>query len=311
MKRPSVEGLVLGSLAGFFLETISLPFSYYRYQVNKSFGLVHMSPTVFLGDYIKGLILNVFVYALAGMAAAWLRSRFSAAWPRLLFATILMANLLASYMYPVLIAPMFNQFRPINDPTVSATVKELAARAGLSVDKVLVMDASRRTSAANAYFAGLGKTKQVVLYDTLIASQTPQGLALVIAHEFGHWKHAHVLKEVLLGSVGTWAVLEIFHIFTRKRNFSLERFLVTLWIFTYLVTFLSSPLSNWISRRFEIQADRFSIELTQDADGFISAQINLGRQNLSDVEPPPFIRWFAWTHPTTMERIGLAGSLSD
>jgi STE24 endopeptidase len=181
------------------------------------------------------------------------------------------------------------------------------------------MEASVKTTRVNAYFAGIGRTKQVVLYDTLLATSSREEVRLVVAHELGHWELGHVVKGLLLSGIlvlaGLWTLrLSISQLAGASGPASLlpmtalENALVVLFVFATLASFALSPVSSYVSRRFEVQSDAYSLALTGDRGAFVSTQIALAKGNLGDVEPPPFIRWFAWTHPTTLERIRSASS---
>lgn len=310
-------GVGLALKSGFILTFVSLPFRLYRgYYLEKFFGLSRLSLPGWLLEFLKGSVLNFVIYAIAGGVAAFTLTRFPQTWPYLLTVLLFFGSMFFAYLYPSVVAPMFDRFAPLEDPALLAEVQQLASDAGMQVDKVLVMEASRKTARVNAYFTGLGRTKRVVLYDTLIANHSVEEIRLVLAHELGHWKFGHITKGIALSAVGTLIRVMLFtwvegpmpDYFSAK---SLKEVLLSLILFSVLASYIATPVSSFLSRRHEIQADRFSLELAGDPDCFVATMVGLAKGNLGDVEPPCFIRWFAWTHPTTIERITMGEQLKD
>lgn len=302
-------GAFLGLAVGGVLLLSRFPFAAYSdFYVEGRYGLSRMTFSAWLTEYGKSGMLSLIVYCAAGGAAAWLLVRFPGTWHYWLGGLVFLASLFVAAIYPSVIAPIFDAFHPLSDPEVLGDVQDLARQAGMKVDTVLVMEASRKTTRANAYFAGLGKTKQVVLYDTLLQGHSREEIRLVLAHELAHWRSGHVFRGIAASFAGTMLVLGLFQAIWGRPGSSwtyasLERCLMTLLLFAMLASYVLSPVSAWLSRRFETQSDAYSLQLTGDHGAFVSSQVNLARANLGDVEPPWFIRWFAWTHPTTLERI--------
>jgi STE24 endopeptidase len=210
-------------------------------------------------------------------------------------------------LWPVVVSPLFNDFKPVPDPEVKQMVKGLSEKAGLEVGEVLVMDASRRTTTANAYFTGLGRTKRIVLYDTLLRNYPPQEVKAVIAHEMAHWKHGHIIKGILGGILGNFLLWALLFLFLKpvweKTAFYPPYTLALLLLFVLPVSFLSRPLENYVSRQMELQADRTAVVLTGDVPGAVQLQIDLAARNLADVSPPAFLEWFSYSHPSSLVRI--------
>lgn len=318
--RAALLGLGLGVGAAILFSLAGLPFGICGYYLDRAFGLTPMSLSVYLLDYAKSTAFSALQYGASGLFAAWAIVRFPRVWHWTLTGAFLAASLVLNYLYPVLIAPAFNTFRPLEEGPVLQDVRELAGAAGMQVDQVLVMEASAKTSRANAYFAGVGRTKQVVLYDTLLQSHSRDETRLVIAHELAHWRFGHIVKSMLLSSVAALAFLLVFRsaalrsvpgaalsgsmqAFQASSPLTLERVLVLMFVFATLAGFVTNPASAYISRRFERQADAYALALTGDAQAFTGSQVRLATTNLSDVQPPPFIYWYAATHPSTLERI--------
>ena len=302
-------GAVLAIQAGLMLTLVSLPFRWYKgYYLEKGFGLTRLELGGWFLEFFKGTVLDLVIFAVSGGFAALLLVRFPRTWHYLLTVVLFLGSMFFAYVYPIAIAPVFDRFTPLEDQAILAEVNELADAAGMQVDKVLVMEASLKTSRANAYFTGIGKSKQVVLYDTLIANHSLEEVKLVLAHELGHWKCGHIVSGIVFSAVGTLAITMLFSLVAGPlpEQFSvmtLRSVFLSLVLFSVLVSYVATPVASMMSRRHEVQADMFSLELTGDPDSFVAAMVGLAKGNLGDVEPPGFIRWFAWTHPTTLERI--------
>jgi len=226
-----------------------------------------------------------------------------------------LATIVLVALAPIVIDPLFNTIRPLEDPALRQRVLTLADRAGLAVDQVYVSDASRRTTAENAYFTGLGATKRVVLYDTLLRHNDPEAVATVVAHEMGHWRHADIWKGIGLSLLGLaicfWCAARVLAWAGRGRRFRLTGPadmaavpLVLLVFFT--LNLVSLPLQNAISRSMERAADRTALELTRDPAAFIRSEVQLARAGLADLAPSRAVVFLLYTHPPTVERIRMA-----
>lgn len=211
------------------------------------------------------------------------------------------------FLWPLVISPLFNKFEPAQDSAVVQMVEELSEKAGLEVGEVLIMDASRRTTAANAYFTGLGKTKRIVLYDTLLKDYPPEEVKAVVAHEMAHWKHAHVLQAIKWGIISAFFLWGLLYLILGSTVSGRGGYPPHTWaivvLFLLMVTFLSSPVENYLSRRMEKEADCTAVMLTGNIPVAIRLQVDLAAKNLADVSPPPFLEWFGYSHPSTLKRI--------
>lgn len=289
------------------LKLISFPFGLYsNYFWQHQWGFSNQSLGSWLLDDFKTSLLDLGLTALGGV----LLFRLFNHWPRMwwavggfLFAVWLVFQ---SLLWPVLIAPLFNNFSKVENPQIVTMVKELSGMAGLNVNQILVMDASQRTTKANAYFTGMGSTQRIVLYDTLIQDYDLGEIKAVIAHEMAHWKLGHILKGLLLGILGSFFVWRlafwVLNSFFPSRKYSPEAWPILIFLLLFM-SFLSNPLQNYISRQMETQADILAVQLTKDAPSTIRLQKDLAVRNLSDVSPPPFITWFSYTHPPALTRI--------
>jgi STE24 endopeptidase len=208
--------------------------------------------------------------------------------------------LVVSFVAPVVIEPIFNRFRPLDDEVLVEELRDLAERAGAPVRDVLVADASRRTTKVNGYVSGVGRTRRVVLFDTLLEQSSPSAVKLVVAHELGHRRERHVLKGTVLAMATTAA----FVLFVWAVLGTLEPDEIPLMLLlAAALQFVALPLGAALSRRWERVADRFALDLTGDAGVFEETFRTLAVANLSDLDPPKTLYYALFSHPTVPERI--------
>lgn len=307
----------LGALLFFFalwlgLRLANLPISLYSsYVLEHRWGFSTQTMAGWWADYAKGAGLDLVFSALGAVLFFVALQRWPLNW--WLPAGLFMAGwlIVQAFLWPSLVAPLFNRFEPVQEPEVVAMVQKLAQKADIPLQEVLVMDASTRTRRANAYFAGLGHTKRIVLYDTLLNNYPLSEVEAVVAHEMAHWKLGHIITGVFWGIVGTFVQ---FYLLALVLTSSFSRWQLANWpprawalalLFILLTSFVTSPVQNGVSRYMERAADRESVALTGNADGAVALQLSLARDNRSDIVPPPFIEWFSYTHPNTLQRIEL------
>jgi STE24 endopeptidase len=218
---------------------------------------------------------------------------------------------LFGYLGPVLLDPVFNRFTPLPAGETRADVLDLARKAGVEVGEVYEVDASRRTTAANAYVTGLGHTKRVVLYDTLLKDFTPAETRLVVAHELGHVKHKDVpgglLWVAIVAPFGMLVVARATERLTREGTTAVPAAVLGLALVAPVLTTVSNQLSRAVERR----ADAFALDLTHEPGAMVSFERRITLQNVGDPDPPGWQQLLMGTHPTTMERIGQALGATD
>jgi STE24 endopeptidase len=224
-------------------------------------------------------------------------------------AALALAVVLLSFVAPVVLEPLFNRFRPLDDEALAASLRGLSERAGVPVRDVLVADASRRTTKVNAYVSGIGRTRRVVVFDTLLEAADPAAVEVVVAHELGHRRDGHVAKLTVLAMAGAviavlvlWAVLG-----TRVAD---PRTLPEALLLLLALELVSLAPGAWLSRRFERAADLWSLELTKKPDAFGRAHLELARRNLADLEPPRPVYLLLFSHPTPPERLAFGRAWS-
>jgi STE24 endopeptidase len=312
----AARALVLTGLhAGFSL--LALPFSAVLFAEAREFGQRHDAWGSFLLDWAKGIGVGWVVVLAVGLTVLGLFAAFPRTW--WLWATLAVGVLSTLYVYaaPLVIDPLFNRFHRMEDPVLEARLLELAHRGGVDADRVMVADASRRTGAANAYVTGVGKSRRIVVYDTLLAKFTPDEIASVLAHEIGHWRRHHIRTGLILGTAGALlgflaggallggAVARGTGGLAGRGDPGVA--IAAYALFLFLSTAASVP-ANWVSRKFEAQADHEALVLTRDPEAFIGSEVRLARENLSQVLPPAWVEFVFYTHPCNARRIEMAES---
>lgn len=290
------------------VQLISLPISYYTgFYWQKIWGFSTQSPTAWWIDYLKNTGIGLVISLVGGLIFFGLVNRLARFWWLAGAAFFSIWLVVAYFLWPILVYPLFNHFAPISDPAVVTMINDLAQRAGLHISGIYVMDASRQTTLANAYFTGIGATKRIVIYDTLLHNYSLPEVKAVIAHEMGHWYHNDVVHGIIYGMVGVLAVFGLLMFLLKpwlsQENKKPPELWAALQLALLLILFVSSPLQNAISRKMELGADFFSLELTENLPAEIQLQKDLASTSLADFSPPSFIVWFSYDHPPALARI--------
>jgi len=314
--RPAIAVAIYIAMLVLAYELLTLPLGYYvGYVREHAFGLSTQTRAAWFLDRAKAALIMLALAVPLGSFLALLWRRYPGHWVLPAWALAGIATILLVALSPVVIDPLFHTIQPLRDPDLRQRVMALVERAGVPVDQVYEVDASRRTRKGNAYFTGLGHTKRIVLYDTLLTGSGPDEVELVLAHEIGHWKHAHIWKGIGLSLLGIalalWCGARVLEWAARRGAFhltgpadiaGLPLFLLVL----FVLNLMSLPIQTAISRHFEREADRASLELTGNAMAFIRSEVQLARSNLADLVPPRAVVWLLYTHPPVAERIRMA-----
>jgi STE24 endopeptidase len=315
----AVYTLLFRLLARLFL----LPLAYLAdYALEHRFGLSTQDHRGWLVDRAKATALGLaFELPITLVSYATIR-RSPRRWWLILSGLALPFTVLLAQLYPVLIAPIFNRFTPLDDPGLVERVRALAARAGVPVADVVRMDLSRQTRKANAFFAGVGPTRRIALGDTLLERFSPDEVEVIVAHELAHQLHRDVWKGVALGSAvtlgGAFALSRLAPPLARRlgRRTGVARIddVASLPLFGLLLGLIgaaSLPLASAFSRELvERPADRRALALTGRPDAFVSAMRKLAEQNLADPDPPRLIHLLLHSHPSVAERIAMAQAVA-
>ncbi len=270
------RGLAFGLLVVALTTVVGLPITFWTgYLHEHAWGFSRQSAAGWLLDRLKGLAVNLVLSggALLGLVAA--ARAWPASWPAAVAAAAAAVVLILSFVAPLILEPLFFRFAPLTDRELAASLRALAERAGVPVRRILVADASRRTRKLNAYLSGLGRTRRLVLFDTLVSDADPREVQLVVAHELGHRRTHHVAKATLLGMIGAaafvvavWALLGWPALRTSigAAGAGDPKVMPFLLFLGSVLGLLDSPLGAALSRRWERQADAFSLELTRDLE---------------------------------------------
>jgi STE24 endopeptidase len=308
----------LALLAAFTLigSLLDLPFELYStFRIEQQFGFNRMTWRLYVADMLKG----AFVGALIGLPIAalilWIMGATGSLWWLWAWGAWMAFNLAILVLYPTVIAPLFNKFQPLADESLKARVQTLMARCGFQAKGLFVMDGSKRSAHANAYFTGMGSAKRVVFFDTLLSKLTPGEVEAVLAHELGHFKHKHVTKRMvsmfamslagfallgwLSGQAWFYTALGVQPSLAAPNDaLALLLFLMVVPVFGFFI----SPLFAQLSRKHEFQADAYACAQSSGHD-LAAALLKLHEDNASTLTPDPLYVRFYYSHPAALERL--------
>jgi STE24 endopeptidase len=312
----------LALLAGFGLigSLIDLPVTLYQtFVIEERFGFNKMSFKLWLADLLKSTVMGVVIGLPIAALILWLMGSAGRFWWLWTWGVWMGFNLLLLLIYPTFIAPLFNKFQPLEDESLKARVTTLMQRCGFAAKGLFVMDGSRRSAHANAYFTGFGAAKRVVFYDTLLRQLDPGEVEAVLAHELGHFKHRHVLKRIvslfalslagfaLLGwlSLQSWFYTGLGVIPNLGSQLNAPNDALALLLFLLVVpvfAFFISPLLAQLSRQHEFEADAYAVAQTSGRS-LANALLKLYQDNASTLTPDPLYVKFYYSHPPASERL--------
>lgn len=294
------------------LQAVSLPFRFYSgYILQHKWGFSAQSLISWWFDYFKSAGIAFFLFLVGVIVLFMLMNNFSGFWWFKAGVLITLWLLIQTFLWPIFVAPLFNKFKQVEDPKIVEIVDKLSFQAGISVKQVLKMDASSRTTRANAYFTGLGPSKRIVLYDNLINNFSYEEIEAVLAHEMAHWKERHIKRGIVVISLGIFLSLALLHLvlnFTLSKSIIIEdnyppaALLIIIYFYT-IISFLAMPMRSTASRAKEKKADAVAVKLTSNKEAAVNLHKKLAISNYSDVSPPSFIEWFSYSHPSTLNRI--------
>jgi STE24 endopeptidase len=307
---------VLGGLAVVLIvEVLTLPFAAWRHTVVARYGISTQTWGAWAVDLVKGWAVGAVLgglallgfYTVVRLAPRW--------WWALGAAGAAVLVVLLSFVLPVVVEPVFNRFTPMADGPLRTELLTLARRDGVPVRDVLVADASRRTRAVNAYVSGLGPTRRIVVYDTLLTEATPDEVVSVVAHELGHAEDGDVLTGTVIGALGTAAAVIVLYLLGSWTSLVRQAGVTSiadpqaiglLIAVATLAGLVAGPAQAFVSRRIEARADEHALVLTGDPVTFEAMQRRLGTVNLSDPDPPAWEHALFASHPSTVQRMAAA-----
>jgi STE24 endopeptidase len=307
---------VIASVA-FISALAGIPTALYRtFVIEERFGFNRSNASTFWKDRLKGTLVIVLIGLPLLLLLLWFMETAGRYWWLFAWAAIALFSVVLNWVFPRVIAPLFNRFEPLEKGEVADRLQALLERAGFHSDGIYVMDGSRRSSHGNAYFTGLGKTKRVVFFDTLLQQLTPAQVEAVLAHELGHFKRLHILKGMMLSTAMSFVGFAMLAWLMQQGWFytglgvsepSSYMALLLFVLVSPVFTFFISPLMAWYSRRHEFEADAFAASQA-DAESLASALVNLYRKNASTLTPDPLYSAFYDSHPPASIRIARLGS---
>jgi len=313
---PYTLGLAIFAGLMIISSIVSTPFDLIRtFVIEQKFGFNKITFKLYLIDAVKGLLLGAAIGVPLLLVTFWLMEKMGSLWWLYVWLVWLVFSLAMIVVYPTYIAPLFNKFSPLTDLSLKERIESLLTRCGFTSSGLFVMDGSKRSSHGNAYFTGLGKTKRIVFFDTLISRLTPSEIEAVLAHELGHFKRKHITKMIIGQFVLTLIILALMGWVIDKPWFyaglgfplagaaphvaiSLALFFLVLPVFTFWLT----PLSSLISRKHEFEADAYAAQQTHAGD-LITALVKLYRDNASTLTPDPLHSAVYDSHPPAAIRI--------
>jgi STE24 endopeptidase len=292
---------------------LGIPTSLYdTFRIENRYGFNTMTFRMWLSDLVKSMLISLLILSVAcagGLAIVRKSPDFWWLWVWGFFAAV---SVFLMYISPYVIEPLFNRYEPVKEEGLEEDIRALMAKAGLKVSRVMQMDASRRSTHSNAYFTGIGRVKRIVLFDTLIRQMNRDEVLAVLAHEVGHWKRGHIWKRLLtaelLALAGCYLAYRLVLwgglpglLYLPGASFAAQ--LVILAFMGAIISFPFTPLSSWLSRRHELEADRFATALTGAPESLASSLIKLSRENLANLHPHPFYAKVYYSHPPVVERV--------
>ena len=297
--------MIIGSL-------IDLPFSIYRtFVLEQRFGFNKTDSKTFVVDLFKEISLTLVIGLPLIYAVLYLMGEMGEYWWLYVWLVLTSFSLLMFWLYPTYIAPIFNKFKPLDNAKLKVKIDNLLERTGFKSDGVFVMDGSKRSSHGNAYFTGIGKNKRIVFFDTLLEGMDDQEVEAILAHELGHFHHKHIRKHMINSFAITLAGLALlgylinqpwfFHglgVNTMSNHTALILFTLTMPVFSFFI----APISNYLSRKHEFEADAFAAKHT-NADDLVSSLVKLYRDNAATLTPDKIYSAFHDSHPSASIRI--------
>lgn len=281
------------------------------FKIEQSYGFNKMTSRLFWLDTIKSLILLLIIGIPLFYLILWLINYFNSNWWVYVWLVMVGFNLLALIIYPTFIAPLFNKFTLLNNPELKLVIDKLLTRCGFKANGVFVMDGSKRSSHGNAYFTGMGKSKRIVFFDTLLTNLMPIEIEAVLAHELGHFKKKHILKQMIMSFMLMLVMVYIASVLMNNQllfsalgvsNISTANGLILAFSLLSLITFIFAPLFSYLSRKNEFEADSYAAKVSSK-DALISGLIKLYKDNAATLTPDYLYVLFYYSHPPASIRI--------
>ncbi|GHT15775.1 peptidase M48 [Endomicrobiia bacterium] len=308
-----LTGLVFAGIVFSAFEILKIPFSVYSvFIIEENFGFNKMNVKTFISDLLKSWIITAIIGAVIFAAILWLFANvYRYAW-LYAFAAIVIFELFITFIAPVTIMPLFNEYTSLEDGELKNSIEEYAKKENFKMKGLFKMDGSKRSTKSNAFFTGFGKFRRIVLFDTLIQKHTVDGLTSILAHEMGHFKLGHIVKHIIFSSALSGIMLFIFSLLIDKAWLYDAFFMRTQDIYAGIIFFsflyapvslIISPILSYFSRKHEYEADLYSITTYRKPQAMINALKKLSVDNMSNLYPHKFKVFLEYSHPPVLERI--------
>ena len=294
------------------LTLIDLPFSYYKiFFIENNYGFNRQSKLLFFKDLILSLIISLIITTILFMIFNKLYNFYINDWWFYMWLIFIAFNILVIYLFPIIISPLFNSFKKIDDEDIISEIKDLSDRTNFKISNIYVMDGSKRSNHSNAYFTGFYKNKRIVFYDTLIDLLTPSEIRSVLAHEIGHYMKKHIMWSMIISFFMSFIFFYIIYqiasieILFKELGFNQESSSQIVILFSLLlpcVLYFITPLFSILSRKNEYEADNYA-KLYSDKNDLISSLLKLYKENLNLIKSSPIYSSIYNSHPTVFERI--------
>ncbi|MBD3610655.1 MAG: M48 family metallopeptidase [Gammaproteobacteria bacterium] len=313
-------GIVFLISVSLIMSILDLPFTIYRtFVLEQRFGFNRTTVKTFVSDLVKGAIIMLVIGIPFTWLVLWLMDSMGELWWLYVWLAYMALSLTMLWLYPAVIAPLFNKFTPLADDVLKQRIEALLSRCGFSSQGIFVMDGSRRSSHGNAYFTGIGKNKRIVFFDTLTDSLKHDEVEAVLAHELGHFKRQHVKKRIALMAFMTFVSLAILGWLIQKPWFytalgateaSHHMALMLFMMVSPAFTFMLTPIMSFYSRKHEFEADDFAAE-NSNAHDLITALVKMYQENAKTLTPDPVYSAFYDSHPPAPIRIQHLGGMNE
>ncbi|MFA6469054.1 MAG: M48 family metallopeptidase [Bacteroidota bacterium] len=303
--------LIFSALFGTISGAVSFPFSFYSgFILEHRYNLSNQSFGQWVWEHAKGLLVSIPLLAPLAVLVYYFLITFGALWWLPVAVTLFIFSIGLSRIAPIVILPLFYKLTPLEDSPLKSKIQALAKSTSMIVEGIYAFNLSKSTKKANAAFTGIGKSKRILLGDTLLHSFSEAEIETVFAHELGHYFHGHIWKGIMVGTISIFVGLYLTSL-AYEATLSLFGFtaitqlaalpLLTVWLGIY--SLITSPLGNVLSRKHEFEADRYAVEQTKNTSAFISTMNKLAEMNLADREPHPIVEFLFYSHPSITKRI--------
>lgn len=308
-----IQGIIFFLILSYAGSLLSIPFSLYNtFKIENKYGFNTMTVILWITDLIKSTLISTVLMGIVMACGLWIIQTSPDLWWLYVWSFFFVFSIFMMYISPYVIEPLFNKFTPLEGDTLEEKIKTMMQKTGIKVSRVFKIDASKRSHHTNAYFTGIGKTKRIVLYDTLLNKMDGDEVLAVLAHEAGHWKKKHVLKMLVvfeaLSLAGAYIAFKVLkagilaEMFSIKGDTFFAELVVLSFVFS-IVSFPFTPLFSAFSRKHEREADRFAVAIAPKPDALATSLIKLSKDNLSNLHPHPLYAAFHYSHPPVVERV--------